>query len=205
MQFVALLSGGKDSCYNILQCIEHKHTLVCLANLMPKEEDHIQVEELNSFMYQSAGHTIIPLLAECFDVPLYRRAIRGSAVIQTMNYEQVTNDEVEDLYELLLTITKAHPEVKGVSCGAIVSNYQRIRIEHVCVRLGLTPLTYMWLRDRNTLLDEIVSSGIEAIVVKVAGAGLLPEKHLGKSLDDLLPIFHHLHTKYGLDICGEGK
>ena len=76
MYFVALLSGGKDSCFNIMKCIEHGHHLTCLANLMPNNEE---LEEIHSFMYQSAGHKIIPLYAECFEVPLYRKSIKGSA------------------------------------------------------------------------------------------------------------------------------
>ena len=52
MKFVALLSGGKDSCFNIIKCVEYGHELVALANLYP--EDPLQ-DEINSFMYQSAG------------------------------------------------------------------------------------------------------------------------------------------------------
>lgn len=33
MKFVALISGGKDSIYNIQQCIAHGHELLALANL----------------------------------------------------------------------------------------------------------------------------------------------------------------------------
>ncbi len=35
MKVVALLSGGKDSCYNMMKCIEHGHDIVALANLKP--------------------------------------------------------------------------------------------------------------------------------------------------------------------------
>ena len=74
MKFVALLSGGKDSCYNIMKCIEYGHELVALANLYPSDEE---ADEINSFMYQSAGHSVIPMFAECFQVPLYRKKIAG--------------------------------------------------------------------------------------------------------------------------------
>ena len=53
MKFVALLSGGKDSCFNIMRCQSHGHELICLANLMPLD---ISTEEMNSFMYQTAAH-----------------------------------------------------------------------------------------------------------------------------------------------------
>jgi diphthine-ammonia ligase len=50
-----------------------------------------------------------------------------------MQYNQVQEgDEVEDLYKLLLKVKQAHPEVTAVACGAIFSNYQRLRVENVC-------------------------------------------------------------------------
>lgn len=35
MKFVGLISGGKDSIYNIIECIKRGHELVCLCNLCP--------------------------------------------------------------------------------------------------------------------------------------------------------------------------
>lgn len=36
MRVVALVSGGKDSCFNILQCVAAGHEIVALANLRPE-------------------------------------------------------------------------------------------------------------------------------------------------------------------------
>jgi len=33
MKFIGLISGGKDSIFNILECIKAGHELVCLGNL----------------------------------------------------------------------------------------------------------------------------------------------------------------------------
>lgn len=214
MDFVALISGGKDSCYNVLQCIANGHHLICIANLSPPaalicQED--RNEELHSFMYQSAGSSIIPAYEQCFGVPLIIHEIQGKAVDTSMHYAPPTDrivctekDEVEDLYQLLRRVVKIFPSIKGVSCGAIVSNYQRLRVENVCERLGLTALCYLWQQDRKQLLSDLIDDGIDAILVKVAGAGLDPYKHLGKSLKTLQPGLSSLHYKYGLDLCGEG-
>lgn len=35
MRVVALVSGGKDSCFNMMQCIAAGHDIVALANLYP--------------------------------------------------------------------------------------------------------------------------------------------------------------------------
>lgn len=201
MKFVALLSGGKDSCFNILKCIENGHELACLGNLYPAD---VQQDETNSWMYQTAGHAIIPAMAECIGVPLYRQPINGETKLSCLDYVETEDDEVEDLYLLLKTVIRSHPDVKGVSCGAIVSTYQRLRVENVCLRLGLTCLSYMWQRDRQELLPEIINSGIYAVLVKVAGAGLDPSKHLGKDLATLHPALIRLHQRFGLDVCGEG-
>lgn len=210
MDFVALLSGGKDSCYNIHQCIANSHRLVCLANLSPPQsviQDESCNEELNSFMYQSAGSSVIPAYEHCMGVPIIIHEIRGKAVDQSMHYDHTTEqeqDEVEDLFELLKSVMNQFPTIKGVSCGAIVSNYQRLRVENICERLGLTMLSYLWQKDRQSLLSSIIDDGIDAVLVKVAGAGLDPYKHLGKSLKVLHPTLISLHNKYGLDVCGEG-
>ena len=37
MRTVALISGGKDSCFNMLQCVAAGHEIVALANLKPKD------------------------------------------------------------------------------------------------------------------------------------------------------------------------
>ncbi len=37
MKFVALVSGGKDSIYCIMKCLEFGHELVAIANLTPPD------------------------------------------------------------------------------------------------------------------------------------------------------------------------
>ena len=58
--------------------------------------------------------------------------------------------------------------------------------------------------DRNALLDDLCNNNFEVVLVKVAGAGLDPYKHLGKQLSLLRPQLHSLNQKLGLDLCGEG-
>lgn len=37
MRVVALVSGGKDSCYNMMMCVAAGHEIVALANLQPAQ------------------------------------------------------------------------------------------------------------------------------------------------------------------------
>lgn len=41
LRVVGLVSGGKDSCYNLIQCVKHGHEIVALLNLHPSIESGI--------------------------------------------------------------------------------------------------------------------------------------------------------------------
>lgn len=117
---------------------------------------------------------------------------------------------------------QADIQIEGVAVGAILSDYQRIRVENVyvyspatsytnissfycrCTRLGLISLGYLWQRDQAELLQEMIDCQIDAILVKVATLGLDPVKHLGKSIRQLQPHLLAMKDKYGLNVCGEG-
>ncbi|KAF8897662.1 hypothetical protein BD779DRAFT_1608204 [Infundibulicybe gibba] len=190
MKYVALLSGGKDSCYNLLHCAQHGHELIAAASLGPEPGK----EELDSYMYQTVGQDAIEFVAAALDVPLYRQIILGNALELGTEYGDRNPKDTPGFH---------HPDVQGVSVGAILSNYQRVRVEHICQRLGLTPLSYLWQRDQKELLSEMISAGMECILIKVAGIGLTT-KHLGKTLAEMEPHLVKLNDLYGSHICGEG-
>uniref|UniRef100_A0A8J8Y8T2 Diphthine--ammonia ligase n=3 Tax=Callithrix jacchus TaxID=9483 RepID=A0A8J8Y8T2_CALJA len=202
MRVAALISGGKDSCYNMMQCIAAGHQIVALANLRPAE-NQVGSDELDSYMYQTVGHHAIDLYAEAMALPLYRRTIRGRSLDTRQVYTKCEGDEVEDLYELL-KLVKEKEEIEGISVGAILSDYQRVRVENVCTRLNLQPLAYLWQRNQEDLLREMISCNIQAVIIKVAALGLDPDKHLGKTLDQMEPYLVELSKKYGVHVCGEG-
>jgi diphthine-ammonia ligase len=66
-------------------------------------------------------------------------------------------DEVEDMFVLLNEVKRQIPSVTAVSSGAIASDYQRLRVESVCSRLGLVSLAYLWKQDQSLLLQEMVN------------------------------------------------
>ncbi|KMU84188.1 ATP-binding domain-containing protein 4 [Coccidioides immitis H538.4] len=224
LNVVALISGGKDSLYSILHCLKNGHRLVALANLHPPltrrgrgddnndddDDDRPEREEedMDSYMYQTIGHSIIPLYQEALDVPLYRREIRGTAVNTARDYQTPATqsrqegggeeggggggeeDETECLLYLLQDVMRAHPEVNAVSAGAILSTYQRTRIENVAGRLGLVPLAWLWMYPYLPppvqraglparpvaavagLLEDMAACGCEARIIKLASGGM---------------------------------
>lgn len=201
MKFVALVSGGKDSVFSIAKCLAHGHELVALANLYPPPEGP---EELDSFMFQSAGAAAIECLAECVGVPLVRAPMSGHSGHQGLHYTPTEGDEVEDLYTLLARVQDQFPDVQAVASGAVLSTYQRTRVESVCERLGLQSLAFLWRYDQAQLLREMVEYGLEAVLVKVSSQGLSPHMHLGKSIAELRPLFARLHAQHGFHVAGEG-
>lgn len=181
LKVVCLISGGKDSLFSILHCIRNGHDVIALANLHPRMSGEANVcEDLDSYMYQTVGHKIIPLYEQALGLPLYRQEITGSAVNQSKSYGQSSedHDETESLVPLLQRVQQHHPHVNAVSTGAILSDYQRTRVESVATRLGLTSLSYLWQwpnmppHTQSTLLEDMRAAGQDSRIIKVASGGL---------------------------------
>ncbi|KAF3044735.1 hypothetical protein E8E12_010029 [Didymella heteroderae] len=188
LNVIALVSGGKDSFFSILHCIANGHNVVALANLHPSATAPDN-EDINSYMYQTVGHSVIPLYEQALGIALYRQEITGKAVNAARDYstpqsQSQEKDETEDLIPLLRKAMQAHPEANAVSTGAILSTYQRTRVESVALRLGLTPLSFLWQYpllppySQSQLLRDMAAVGQEAIVIKTASGGL-DERILG--------------------------
>ncbi|RDA85866.1 hypothetical protein CP532_4923 [Ophiocordyceps camponoti-leonardi (nom. inval.)] len=143
----------------------------------------------DSFMYQTVGHQVLPLYAAATGIPLYRMAIRGRAQCRDRDYEASGSegDETESMVPLLRAVKERHPEADALCSGAILSTYQRTRVESVALRLGLTPLSYLWKYpvlptpaaapaddndDGSQLLRDMEAAGLEGRIVKVASGGL---------------------------------
>lgn len=171
----------------MIKCVEAGHEIVALANLYPPPG----TEELDSYMYQSVGHDVIEAYADAMQLPLYRAPITGTPRNLEYGYVPTEADEVEDLYNLLVRVQKDHPDLGGVSSGAILSSYQKNRVECVCKRLGLESLAYLWQADQRSLLQSMIDAKLQAIIIKVAAYGL-DSGDLGKTLAELQPKLHSL-------------
>jgi uncharacterized protein (TIGR00290 family) len=205
------LSSGSCSCflpiYVPFSCHLHyafylEHWLISRFNLYlldSIEKDDEEEHDLNSFMYQTVGHNVIPLYERALGIPLYRQPIVGSAIHTGTSYshlhasstgdsqpgfsdlvppESKMEDETESLVPLLKRIMAAHPAANALCTGAILSTYQRTRIESVALRLGLTPLSYLWKYpilppgSQTSLLQDMQDVGLDARIIKVASGGL---------------------------------
>ena len=76
MKVVGLISGGKDSVFNLVECVAHGHEIICLANLHGAEPG----TELDSYMYQTVGVEVAPFIAEAMELPLIKRQLTGTSL-----------------------------------------------------------------------------------------------------------------------------
>ena len=201
MNVFGLISGGKDSIYSIIQCIKKGHKLIAVGHLTPEkiEGDY----ELDSYMYQSVGSELCSSIAECLDVPYIEKKIKGKPINKDLNYNETKNDEVEDLFELINEAILKFPEINAVSSGAILSKYQKNRVENICERLNLKSLSYLWEMDQPTLLNQMIEDGMDSILIKVCVIGL-DKIDLMKSLKEMKNKLVKLKNEYGINVCGEG-
>lgn len=188
LNVIGLISGGKDSFFSLLHCLANNHQVVALANLYPPPHSSLSEssEDLNSYMYQTAGHGLAPLYSDALGLPLFRQKISGSAINPSKVYEYAADnqidphrvDETEDLMPLLCRVLQQYPHANAVCSGAILSTYQRTRIESVARRLNLVPLSYLWQYpslpppSAGGLLDDMAAVGFDVRMVKVASGGL---------------------------------
>jgi len=172
--------------------------------------------DLNSFMYQTVGHTVIPLYEKALGIPLYRQPIIGTAVQTGTTYSHgESKDETESLIPLLKRIIADHPGANALSTGAILSTYQRTRIESVALRLGLTPISYLWQYPilppgtQTSLLHDMQAAEIDARIIKVASGGL-DESFLWENIasETVIRRAERSLKRFGMDdngaVLGEG-
>ncbi|PNS13821.1 Diphthine--ammonia ligase [Sphaceloma murrayae] len=211
LQVVALISGGKDSLFSILHCLANGHRVVALGNLHP----HVTtIDDLDSFMYQTVGHNMIHLIAQALELPLYRQSIVGSAVSTSKTYDTQhashSTDEVESMHVLLARVKQNHPQINAVSTGAILSDYQRTRVESVALRLGLTPLSYLWQYlflppyDERQLLLDMAEMGQDSRIVKVT-SGSLDQAFLWSNVADQRTIVRLSKAAQRFSELGDGS
>lgn len=196
MNFVGLVSGGKDSIYSICKLLDEGNKLVALVHIA---SHHIYSD---SYMYQTVGSEVASLIGECFGVPMYIFKSECKTLNINLEYEKSDGDEVEDLYNALSDVLKKH-QFQGISSGAIHSTYQKNRVEDVCKRLDIRSMVPIWGRDQKDLLQEMIDYGIDARIIKVASSDLGKEC-IGMNLRQIMEYMNRKNSKYGMNYCGEG-
>ena len=150
-------------------------------------------------MYQTVGSELCSSIAECLNVPYITKEIKGTTINKELNYTETKNDEVEDLFELIKEAKEKFPNINAVSSGAILSTYQKNRVENICQRLNLISLSFLWKIDQSVLLNEMINNNMNSILIKVCAMGL-DKEDLMKSLKEMKNKLISLKNKYGVNI-----
>ena len=180
MHVVALISGGKDSALALHRALNQGYTVKYLVTMIPQRPD--------SWMFHYPNIHLVDFFAEAVDIPLVKGETSG-----------VKETELEDLKHVLAGL-----QVDGVVTGAIMSQYQKKRIDRICQELNLKSIAPLWHENPQKLLAEIVSLSFEVLIVGVYAYGFnvtwLGRKINQKTISDLIK----LNKKYQISVVGEG-
>jgi asparagine synthase (glutamine-hydrolysing) len=180
----ALLSTGKDSVYALHLMEKQGYDVRCLIAINPENKD--------SFMFHTPTIELAKLQAKSMGKRLLLIHSKG--------------EKEKELAELErgLMLAKKMFKVEGVCSGALFSNYQRERIERACEKHGLRHFAPLWHLDQEQYLRQVIKSGFEVIISKIASYGL-SEKWIGRVIDEnAINELVELNKKVGINIAGEG-
>ena len=180
MHVAVLVTGGKDSALALYRALKQGYKVKHLVTMIPQRPD--------SWMFHYPNIHLADFFAEAVGIPLVKSETSG-----------VKETEVEDLKRLLSNL-----QVDGVVTGAIMSQYQKKRIDKICQELNLKSIAPLWHENPQNLLAEIVDLKFEVLIVGVYAYGFdvrwLGRKINQKTISDLVK----LNKKYRISMVGEG-
>ncbi len=180
MHVAALVTGGKDSALALYRALKQGYKVKYLVTMIPQRSD--------SWMFHYPNIHLADFFAEAVDIPLVKGETSG-----------VKETELEDLKQLL-----ANLQVDGVVTGAIMSQYQKKRIDEICQELNLKSIAPLWHEKPQKLLAEMADLNFEVLIVGVYAYGFdvtwLGRKINRESISDLIK----LSEKYQISVVGEG-
>jgi ABC transporter with metal-binding/Fe-S-binding domain ATP-binding protein len=180
MILASLYSGGKDSAFSLYLAEQMGHEVPCVVNIMPEDEA--------SWIFHTPNLGVVPLMAESMGKRLITAPSTGSE-----------EGDMTGLREALEGL-----DVDGVVTGAVWSDYQWDRMNLVCGDLGLKVVSPLWRKDQDMVMDELLASGIRAIIVGCYAEGL-GEEWLGREIDrSAAEELRMIRAKTGISILGEG-
>jgi ABC transporter with metal-binding/Fe-S-binding domain ATP-binding protein len=156
------------------------HDVPYMVNIVPGNDE--------SWMFHVPNSGAVPFLARAMGKELRTAVTQGSEESDLDALEGVLSDM----------------DIEGVVTGAVRSDYQWERINMVCDRLGLMVMSPMWRKDQDMLMQEIMDSGIEAIIVGVYAEGM-DGSWLGRPIDAHAMLdLRGLRSRHGVSVMGEG-
>jgi uncharacterized protein (TIGR00290 family) len=174
--FLCSWSGGKDSCFALMQAIKQNYSPKVLLNVL-NEEGKIS---------RSHGIPSAILKAQATSINLPIHLISSSWNDYEKNFTSALSS-LKDQYQLSHAVF-----------GDIDLQPHRDWEEKVCTNAGLQAVLPIWQQDRKELVMQMLNNGIETIIVSCNE--VMGERFLGKTLtEELVTELESL----GVDACGE--
>ena len=180
MRLAALVTGGKDSILALYRAQQMGHTIEVLATMIPERSD--------SYMFHFPNIHLTDYISRALEIPLVKAPTSG-----------IKEKELEDLRKLLASL-----EVEGVVTGAVLSLYQKERIDRLCDELGIKSVAPLWHKDPLEIMKKLIRLKFKVIIVGVYAFGL-DQTWLGQEINsERLEKLVELHEKYQISLVGEG-
>ena len=184
MKLFSLFTGGKDSTYALIRAVESGYEVDATVTFIS--------ENPYSYMFHTPNTKWTLLQSIAMGLKHYIFKTKG-----------IKEHELEDIYRVFSLMKNLGYE--GVVTGAVLSRYQKSRIDKIADDVGLESISPLWGYNQNRLLDEIIEAGIRFMIVRVAALGLTRD-WLGRiisSKEDIDEI-KMLAMKYAFNPSGEG-
>jgi diphthine-ammonia ligase len=180
MKVACLFSGGKDSTYAAYLAQKQGHTISYLVSVFPESSE--------SYMFHYPKIEVTVKQAKAMGIE--------HIIVKTRGEKE---KELVDLREALQKL-----DIKGVVSGAVMSDYQKTRIDAIALELNLSSFAPLWHKDEEALLMGMINDGFEIEIVSVSADGL-DESWVGRTIDEkAVAELKEIKKKYGINISGEG-
>jgi uncharacterized protein (TIGR00290 family) len=169
-------SGGKDSCFALMQAVQQGYTAAVLVNMMNENGQISRSHGLPAaILRQQAAAMGLPVIA----VP-------------------TTWNEYENNFVAVLKAARDQLAIGAMVFGDIDLQAHRDWEEMVCAKAGLQAILPLWQQDRKKLVLQMLAAGIVCMIVSCNT--ILGESFLGACLSP--ELITRLEEK-GVDVCGE--
>jgi uncharacterized protein (TIGR00290 family) len=176
MDFLTSWSGGKDSCYAMMQAMANGFEPKVVLNMMNE----------NGKVSRSHGLPLAILKQQAQKMELPLEAVSA------------TWGDYEAKFIQILKTLKAKFNLDAAVFGDIDLQPHKDWEEKVCEAASLQAILPLWQQDRMTLVHEMLDNGITTMIVSCNTT--MGEKYLGEILTKELA--QELQLK-GIDPCGE--
>ena len=174
MKAIALFSGGKDSTLALFLALQ-KGLEASLLSI---------IAEKDSMMYHYPNISLTKAQAKAMDLPHF---------FCNEGKEKERIKELRDSYG-----------AEALVCGAVKSDYQRVRLERLCQELGMKFYAPLWNLGADMIYNALFDSGFRFIITGVSADGF-DENWLGREItrDNIDGLFR-LCERYGINPVFEG-